>query len=534
MPPIPLEAMFLACNELLQGASSRLAIKHKYRRAVQQQNAFLHGIAYCTKHSVVLHDAGETDNKLLFGHTLVHGQYVTASSRIGKTYLVREFFKNQEVVFFNVTGAKNASLREQLAHFIQQIGTVFYAGAELKEDKTWDAVFEKLTKAFTLVSGQKIVLFLDELPWMVKKNSRLLQTLDYYWNQNWSNNKNIKLIICGSSASWIIQKIINNKGGLHNRITEKIALDPFSLKDTEQFLIQSGIKLNRSQILLIYMAIGGIPYYLSKIKKGLSAAQIIESLAFTKKSFLLTEFDNLFSALFDDGDLYGQIVKIIGQYREGVSQRKLLSLLGKPMSGGGGVKKLRELEEAGFISSFKPLYRQKKGIYLRLIDEYLIFYLKWIEPVRGVLQRHNLEAGNWRAIQNTPEWHSWTGYAFETVCYRHISAIRQALNIPPTAIAGSWRFAPKKNSPQRGVQIDLIFDRKDNVITLCEIKYSADPYVLTKEYFSILNQRIVAFQEQTHTQKQIFTAMITAFGIKNNYYADELITGVVVLDDLFN
>lgn len=455
--------------------------------------------------------------------------------RVGKTFLIREFFKNKnEIIFFNVSGTKGGILREQIRHFTQQMGLAFYNGAELKANKNWDQTFEQLTKAINTCSpNKKIILFFDELPWMATKNSRLLSMLDYYWNQHWSNYSNLKLIICGSSASWIIQKIIKSRGGLHNRITEKIALEPFDLKDTEKFLNSLGVKLTHSQILLIYMAMGGIPYYLSKIKKGMSAAQTIELLAFSKKAFFLEEFDNLFASLFDDGDVYEKLIKIIGKTRYGIGQRRLLEMMGKALLGSGGVKKLRELEEAGFIESFKPLYHQKKGIYYRLIDEYTIFYLKWIEPIRDMLQSQSLETGNWQALQNTPEWHSWAGYAFEAVCYKHISAIRKALCLGPTALASSWRFSPHKNSKQPGAQIDLLFDRKDGAITLCEIKYTAEPFTLNRDYFEILQRKIKVFVDSTKIKKQIFLTMISASGIKPTIYSEEIVNGLVTLEDFF-
>jgi uncharacterized protein len=455
--------------------------------------------------------------------------------RIGKTYLIREFFKQKDVLFFNATGAKEGTLLEQLTHFTEQLSKIFYGNAELKVGKSWDETFNKLTKALEtgVHKNQKIVLFFDELPWMATKNSRLLSALDYYWNQHWSNNSNIKLIICGSSSSWIIRKIIKNKGGLHNRITERMVLEPFNLRDTQQFLEQSGVKLNREQILLIYMAMGGVPYYLSKVKRGLSAAQVIESLAFTKQAFLLEEFEHLFPALFDDGEIYMEIVKQIGRYREGIGQRKLLEKLGKTLLGGGGIKKLRELEEAGFIESFKPLLHRKKGIYYRLLDEYLIFYLQWINPIRDTLQNQSLEPGNWQSIQNTPAWYSWSGYAFEAICYKHLTQIRQKLRIAPNAIAGSWRFSPRKNPEKYGAQIDLLFDRKDQAMTICEIKYSIAPYILTKEDVAALNRKVEVFRSRTRIKKQIFLVMVAVAGIKNNYYADDILSGIVTLDDLF-
>ena len=232
--------------------------------------------------------------------------------RIGKTFLVREYFKDKDVIFFNSTGSKDGSLTEQIQHFTKEISRVFYRGIKLEAGKNWDSTFELLTNAIETVSGnKKIVLFFDELPWMATKNSKLLTTLDYYWNQYWNRDNRIRLIICGSSASWIVDKIISNKGGLHNRITKQIRLLPFNLRETKAFLDKKDIRLTHNQITQIYMTTGGVPYYLNNIRKGMSAAQNIDLLAFTPDGLLFKEFDNLFAALFDMHELCTRIIKII-------------------------------------------------------------------------------------------------------------------------------------------------------------------------------------------------------------------------------
>jgi hypothetical protein len=453
--------------------------------------------------------------------------------RIGKTFLIRKFFEDKSAVFFNTTGAKNGTLVEQLGHFSDQISKTFYNGVALVAPKSWDSAFTLLTDAINNTKAKKVVLFLDEIPWMATRKSRLLQTLDYYWNQHWSNDKKIKLIICGSSASWIVKKVINNKGGLHNRITHRMHLEPFNLQETKYYLNSLGVQLKNQQILLLYMVTGGVAYYLSTAKKGLSAAQIIENLAFNEKGILFDEFNNLFSSLFDQSDACIQIVQTLGKYTYGLGKKELLKSLGKSSIGGSGLKKLEELEDAGFIMSFTPHYHRRQGIYYRLIDEYVLFYLKWIAPIKKSLQKKSLEKGSWQSMQRTPAWYSWLGYAFEAVCYKHIFAIRKALSIPPDAIANAWRYVPRKWKPEQGAQIDLLFDRNDDTITICEIKYTEEPFVLTKEYITVLNRKLTVFKEQTRSKKQLFLAIVSANGLKNNFYAEDSISGVVTLDDLF-
>lgn len=453
--------------------------------------------------------------------------------RVGKTFLIRQFFQDKkDTLFFNATGLKDGSIKEQTANFIERIGETFYGGATLEKTTRWREVFKTLTNTIqNQDSSKKIVIFLDEIPWMATPKSNLLQALDYYWNQYWSLNPNIKLIICGSSASWIIRKIIHARGGLHNRITEKICLEPFTLSETKEYLHKQGFRFDHPQIVLLYMVTGGVPFYLSKIKWKSSAMQIIVKLAFVKKAFFLQEFDDLFSSLFKNHETHIKIVTALATHRDGVGETDLLSILG-PV-GGNNVLKLKELEDAGFIMRFKPLYHKRKGIYYRLIDEYSFFYLKWVKPLRDVLQQKSLDRNEWQALQLTPEWQSWLGYAFEMICYKHLLPIKRTLHLPPLSMASTWRYVPKKNEKARGAQIDLLFDRRDKTISICEIKYSDKPFLISKEYYESLNRKLATFKEQTRTKKQLSVCFISANGLASNAYSDMLVDSVVTIDNLF-
>lgn len=455
--------------------------------------------------------------------------------RVGKTHLIRNFFKKKTRYFFNSTGIHNAPIKRQLAEFVTEIAQVFHQGIELKEQDNWFDAFKLLTESFQkqVPQDKKIVLFFDEFPWMATHRSKLLQALDFYWNRHWSQDKRIKLIICGSAASWIIKNIINNKGGLHNRITRTMRLAPMSLGQTKAFLNSLGIKLNIRHVCQVYMVTGGIPYYLSRIESGLSAVQVIEELAFTRNSFLLREFDNLYASLFDDSDTYVEIVRAIAEKRYGLGQEELFHRIDALSKGGTVVKKLKELEEAGFLISFKPYGHQKKGIYYRVIDEYSLFYFDWIEPIKNTLLASGLRKGYWQKVQKTPAWHNWAGYAFETICYKHLAQISQALSLSPTTIPATWRHSPIKNTGEQGAQIDLLFDRDDDAITVGEIKYTEQPFVLDKQYAGALKQKMEVFSRVTRTRKQLFLAMISASGLKNTIYSEEMVSGVVTLEDLF-
>ncbi len=454
--------------------------------------------------------------------------------RIGKTYLIKNFFKNKKLIFFNTTGEKDAPMKKQINHFTKQISSIFYNSVQLVPGSNWDDAFDMLTKAIkTVGKKEKIVLFFDEFPWMATQNSKLLQSLDYYWNQFWSNDNRIKLIICGSAASWIIDNIVNNKGGLHNRITKHICLEPLNLSETKEFLKVRGITLSNKQITDLYMSMGGIPYYLNQIEKGISSTQAIESLSFKRKGFLLLEFNNLFSSLFKNAPVYEEIIKTIANHRYGIGQRELLSKVGKHLIGKGGMEKLKSLKDAGFIIDFKPHLHKEKGIYYKVIDHYSLFYLYWILPVHDTLLVRSLIKGYWDKMKKNPSWYSWSGLAFEAICYEHLPQISKALGLSQTAIPTTWRYVPRKDSEEEGAQIDLLFDRDDDSITICEIKYSEQPFTITKEYAEKLAKKLDVFKNVTRTKKQLFLAFITSSGLKSNKYSDELISGVVTLDDLF-
>ena len=452
--------------------------------------------------------------------------------RIGKTYLVRNFFKSRPGVFFHATGLKDGSIKDQLSIFAASLRNTFYSGMAIPS--TWMEAFELLTQASKNFAGdQKIIIFLDELPWMATARSRLLQALDYYWNTQWVYESNIKLLICGSAASWMLDNIVNAKGGLHNRLTRKINLQPFSLSETKEYLLYRGIKLNNEQILDIYMAIGGVPYYLKELKPGLSAKQNISKVCFSNGSLLSTEYDNLLSSLFKHSEFHAEILKILAKNIGGINKEELASLSNSSV-GGRLTKRLDELESAGFIKKFIPYGKTVKYVYYKLIDEYTIFYLKWIVPNKNSLD-NSPENIIWEQLSLSAGYQAWSGYAFEAVCYKHVASIKKAMHLERiSARVGNWRYIQKnKGTKQRGTQIDLIFDRIDKVISLCEIKYCSADFSFDKKILQDLQHKQAVFVQENKCDKQIFWCMITSRPVKRNSYFDEIVMHNVVLDDLF-
>ena len=456
--------------------------------------------------------------------------------RVGKTYLIKNSFKNKKnAVFFSVTGIKEGNKQRQIKNFLNRVALCFNRpGLRLEKLDNWFDVFDFLVEEIKLSKKKKIVLFFDEFPWMVTRRSELLMALESFWNQYASDDPRIKLIVCGSSAGWIIKKIVNNRGALYNRITRRIALEPFNLYETKNFLMHNKVRLTDKQITHLYMVLGGIPFYLSKIEPGFSSIQAISELAFRKNSFMLDEFSNLYATLFGESGGHIELARIIAGHRYGIGQVALAKKAASITSTGGTlVKWLKDLEYAGFIQRFQPYSTNKKGVYYKMVDEYSLFYFHWIEPIKETLQEKGMTKTYWERLQHSSSWNSWAGYAFESLCHKHTFQIMKALGVSDTSIPYTWRYIPPRGAIEQGAQIDLLFDRDDGLISVCEIKYTRDPFVITKDYAVKLGYKLKVFEEHTKTKKTLILSMVSASGLKKNFYSEQMVLGVCTLHDLF-
>lgn len=453
--------------------------------------------------------------------------------RIGKTFLVYNFFKDLGV-YFEITGSKDATKQEQIADFHREFIALFRSEANYPLPKNWSDAFHQLHQALKEInSSQKIILFFDELPWLASPKSGFLRALEYFWNRHFSRMPNVLLIICGSAAAWMIKKVINNKGGLHGRLSAEIRLQPFSLTETEEFFKSKEINLTRKQIIEVYMATGGVAKYLSQVERGKSSSQIINSLCFMPQAPLLREFHKLYDSLFNDAQKHVKIVRELANKRHGMTQQELFRATEMP-PGGRSVEILDELEESGFIISTQEFGKEVRERKYRLIDEYTLFYLTWIDDIKqNVLQ--GTEKDYWGKIQQSPTWHSWAGYAFENICLKHIVKIKEALEIGGVSSRQwHWQRRGSKNSDtDEGAEIDLVLDRADQCINLCEMKFYNNIYTLKKHDVEVINKKKRIFLEDTGSRKAIFVTLITSYGAKETDHYLECVDNQLTLDNLF-
>lgn len=449
--------------------------------------------------------------------------------RVGKTFLVRSFFKDKGVLF-EVTGSYKSSNEAQLKNFYTVFKALFQPEESAKSPNNWqEALVLLLNEIKKIDSKQKIILFFDELPWLSSVNSDFLSSFEHMWNRYLSTMPNVKLIVCGSAASWMITNVINNTGGLYQRLSYHLRLMPFNLSETEEYLKANHIILPRKQICEIYMVTGGVPTYLSYLIPGLSVAQNIDNLCFKPQSPLITEFHYLYYALFDDASSHLKVVEALAHNRYGLSRKELLKEA-KLSSSGSHSRILQELEESGFIASFPQVGKKSKEKQYYLIDAYSYFYFKWIEPDKTSIL-NGLEKDYWLKQQTSQAWKSWSGYAFESICLMHALKIKEALQIGSVSTkCGYWKSV---DNGKKQIEIDLVIDRADNCINLCEIKFHKDEFVIDQTYAKKLNQKKELFQKNTGTKKALFITLITPFGCKENNEYVSLVTNQLTFEDLF-
>ena len=451
--------------------------------------------------------------------------------RIGKTHLVREFFG--DAICFEITGKHDATLGEQLENFSQALGRAIGMGIQPQKPPSWSEAFRQLEQflespAYKEKTGKRVV-FLDELPWLNTPRSRFLSDLEHFWNSWGSRQSDFILVICGSAASWMIQNIVRAKGGLHNRLTRQIRLLPFTLRETEAFLKSRDIDLTRPQIVELYMAMGGIPHYLKQVEPGLSATQLIDKVCFSSQGLLRDEFDKLYASLFEESGQHQKIVKTLAKKRQGLTRSDILQSIGV-RSGGSASRRIEELEESGFIQSYIPFGKKANDALYRLSDEYSLFYLDWISK----LGKRSPGDGYWLSQQNAPRRRTWAGYAFESLCIKHAPCLKAALGIAKVETTEApWRYQSSPKSEIPGAQVDMLIDRRDDTINLCEMKYSETEFMIDKKYAQDLRRKLDVFLRVTGTRKNVFLTMVTTFGVIDNAYAKELVVNTLTLEDLF-
>lgn len=425
--------------------------------------------------------------------------------RVGKTFLVRRFFN--DTYSFHYVGAHRQKKIVQLQNFREAL--VRYSGDKsIPELKSWHDAFLRLAEYLEKCKEKRKIVFFDEMPWIDTQGSEFVDELEYFWS-NWVQNRDdIVFVACGSATSWMKDKLEDNQGGLHNRITHRIYLRPFYLNECKAYLFDHGFDWDDYQILQCYMLFGGVPYYLSLLRPQLSLPQNVDALFFRRGGDLSDEFNELYNALFNKADRYVAIVKLLSKKREGFTREEIEQ--GTGYSGGGLSKMLENLERCDFIVSYAQFGNKTKLTLYRLADFYTLFYFRYVEQNRSRDEQYWQHHFTDRGVA------SWEGFTFEEVCLRHLPHIKKGLGISGMATeASSWRFKPTRDDQRKGAQIDLVIKRADKIIHLVEMKFSEIPFVITKAYGQQLLERKSLFMEITGVARGTVLTFVTPRGLAN-------------------
>lgn len=467
------------------------------------------------KEEITLLQAIQDDDKSAF--VAVYGR-----RRVGKTFLVRSFYEGQFA--FHLTGIAHVETVNQLTNFHSALVRYFPELEDNLPAKDWFGAFGQLINAIeSLPSSGKKVLFLDELPWLDTPNSLFVPALEHFWNSWASGRTDIVLIVCGSAASWMINELINNTGGLYNRVTHPIQLEPFTLAECKAFFGAKQAHFDHYQLLQLYMVFGGIPFYLDFIDPRKSATQNINDLCFKPKGKLRNEFDKLYASLFKKADKHIAVIEALAKKAAGLDRDMLLKAAKLP-NGGNTTLILRELEESSFIRKYNAFGKSKNNAIYQLTDFYSLFYLRFIK------NNSPLDDNYWINGIDTPEIRAWSGYAFEQICLMHLTQLKNGLGIGSVQTQSSaWVGS---NGTDKA-QIDLLIDRRDGVINLCEMKFSIKPFTIEKDYAENLQKKLNVFRDATKTSKALWLTFITTYGLTKNTHAQSLVQQSLTMDILF-
>lgn len=446
--------------------------------------------------------------------------------RVGKTYLVDETFSGR-ITFRHAGLSPDSSdskglLRNQLDHFYNSL--ILHGMEECEKPQTWLSAFFLLERFLQKIDdGSRQLVFIDELPWLDTPRSGFMRAFEGFWNTWGCHRRNLMVVVCGSANSWVLDKLINAHGGLYNRVTYEIKLEPFTLAECREFYRSNNIRFSNYDIVQSYMVLGGIPYYMGYIEGEKSLAQNIDDCFFARNARLRDEYNRLFASVFDSPETTKTIVGFLFSRSAGYTRREIAEHL-RIADGGSLTKNLNALVASDFIVKYVPFGMNKRESHYKLVDPFCLFHLQFVHGKKSVNERF------WQQNTSSQSLSTWRGYAFENVCFNHVEQIKKALGISGVITTSSaWS---KRNEDSKGAQIDLLINRNDNVVNMCELKFYSGDFEVNKDYYETLLNRENLLQKEVSPKTTVRSTLVTTFGLKRNEYSN-VFSNVVLMEDLF-
>lgn len=440
--------------------------------------------------------------------------------RVGKTELIEQVFRNRNLLKFE--GLESGGQARQIQAFLDQL--VQYVGDPLISKLSlanWSDAFQVLAKH---TKEGRWTIFLDELQWMASYRKQLISELKFVWDNYFKQNPQLILVLCGSSPSFMVNRVIKSQA-LYNRSEFEIPLQELSIKETGSFL--SSQKRSLREVMDAYLNVGGIPEYLSYLNQESSVFLGLCKNSFTRGGFFSSEYERIFTSSLASNPDYKKIIALLSQKR--FATREEIAKHLKTKSGGGLSDLLSNLETCGFIIKYSPfnLAEQSHLTRFAVIDQYLQFYFKFIHPIHNRIQNGDFDKNPTHAV-NQLVYQKWLGFSFERLCRKWHRLIAKQLGFEAVEYKIGTYFNSATNKKSPGFQIDLVFDRKDNVSTICEIKYLTGK--VSKKVIREFEEKLQSFPNPK--KKTIQKVLITTEGEDPSLEREHYFDRVILLEDI--
>lgn len=442
--------------------------------------------------------------------------------RVGKTFTVSQTLQeNSGALYFEVTG----SLREDGRARPQQeflsdfsIAWTRWIGERRNISTAEDCLLALVELDRRAAKARRpLYLFLDELPWIARSSPRFFSGLATLWNNSLSKNPYLKLFVAASATSWMMDHVIHARAGLAKRVTAQIHMRPLDLAQTRLFLAAKGLQITRNEVLQVYSALGGIPFYLDLLTRKDGASKNLYQLLVPKSAMLYAgaEYEALFRYLFARDGAYRKVIDTLVTQKYGMTYAELSNrVTGKPEPSGGLLRVLENMERSELIERRLMFLNRSKGTRLYVTDEYIRFVSRWLRN-SGV---STFSAFN--RIFSSQSYASWQGFDFELTAFKNVHLVSQALGISGIPVEPFVYYRDKD------VQIDLLLERGDQTITLCEAKSYDSQYEPTEKDVTRFRIRRQAIEELLKTKRRppqfINYCFVVRNGIKRNRYFNEI------------
>ncbi|MFH1654342.1 MAG: ATP-binding protein [Pseudomonadota bacterium] len=455
--------------------------------------------------------------------------------RVGKTELIEQYFCNDTVLKFEGIEIDKEDVRNYDERQKFQIDQSLKRLAKYLDNpligkvqcRTWGDFFDILSEVAT---KQNVVIYFEEIQWLANYESHFFSELKPFWDDRWRHNEKLKLVICGSSTSFIVGQLLSNKA-IYSRSQEEFHLREFNLMEIRDYLGNKGHK----ETMLAQLTVGGIPEYLGRLKeKGTVLSNLCKN-SFRPDAFFSLEKDKIFISSLSRNHNYQKIVEYLGRCKFATALEITKAIKGDSAGGGSVTRLLEDLSRCGFIKRYTPIHKddQSKLIRYSISDEYLQFYFRFIKPKLTKIQNKSYVENTLQGI-NKRSFETVMGFNFERWCQKNASLFAKILGFSGVEYESGSFFDAKTQMQEKGFQIDLMYIIKGSKIIICEIKFYDG--LVDNRVCEEVKRKIELFQLSMQRYKNYTyeAVLITTEGVRDSATIQATFDHIITFEDIFD